>query len=79
MSQGLYSMPPSEQEIERSLDKLSAIRERIRSCSVGFQDRVTQLVQAAGGHSDLDVRFLAIRIAFNGHYAIRRSKSRSVR
>jgi gamma-tubulin complex component 3 len=38
---------------------------------------VTTLCKEAGGHSDLDVRFLAIRIAFNGHYALRRGGTKA--
>ena len=60
-------------ELAASLAQLDEIRERIRTCSGGFQDVVVSLCKEAGGHPDLDVRFLAIRIAFNGHYALKRS------
>jgi len=70
----------SEDDPLKILDQLRSIRERVRTCSINFQDRIISICHLAGSHSDLDIRFLAIRIAFNGHYALRRSKSsKSVR
>ncbi|EIW66546.1 hypothetical protein TREMEDRAFT_72372 [Tremella mesenterica DSM 1558] len=63
----------------RAQDQLRSIRERVKKSSIDFQDRVISLCHLAAGHSDLDVRFLAIRMAFNGHYALRRSKSKTLR
>ncbi|WOO83932.1 Spindle pole body component alp6 [Vanrija pseudolonga] len=60
-------------EKEASLLQLEGIRDRIRGCSNRFQDAVVTICKEAGSHADLDVRFLALRIAFNGHYALRRS------
>ena len=39
-----------------------------------FQDKVVSICHLAAGHADLDIRFLAIRLAFNGHYELRKSK-----
>lgn len=63
----------AEAEGDSSRAKLDSIRESISSCSIGFQDTVGQVCKEAGSHADLDVRFLAIRIAFNGHYSLRRT------
>jgi gamma-tubulin complex component 3 len=63
-------------EAEASREHLEGIRNRVHTCAAGFQDSLTTLCKEAGGHHDLDVRFLAIRIAFNGHYALRRGSSR---
>ncbi|TXT12871.1 hypothetical protein VHUM_01272 [Vanrija humicola] len=60
-------------EKQASLLQLEGIRDRIRGCSNRFQDAVVSICKEAGSHADLDVRFLALRIAFNGHYALRRS------
>lgn len=59
----------------RSIEKLRAIRERVRACSINFQDRVVSVCHLAANHQDLDIRFLAIRIAFNGHYQLKRASS----
>ncbi|ORY24380.1 Spc98 family-domain-containing protein [Naematelia encephala] len=71
---GLYTTPTMD-DPAKSLEQLRAVRERIRTCSINFQDRVVSICHLAGSHQDLDVRFLAIRIAFNGHYALRKSKT----
>jgi len=80
-AQGLYNTaPPVDGDPDRSSEQLRSIRERVRSCSINFQDRVVSICHLAGSHQDLDIRFLAIRIAFNGHYALRKSKgSKSAR
>lgn len=73
---GLFTSAPSlEDDPARSSEKLRSIRERVRNCSINFQDRVVSICHLAGSHQDLDIRFLAIRIAFNGHYALRKSKA----
>lgn len=75
---GLYTASPSvADDPDRAQDQLEAIRERIRTCTFNFQDKVVGICQLAGSHADLDIRFLAIRIAFNGYYQLRRSKSSS--
>lgn len=38
-----------------------------------------KLCKDAGAHADLDIRFLAIRIAFNGHYSLKRSVKKKER
>ena len=65
----------SKEAEQKRFDTLNAIRERIKSCSIAFQDRVVSICHLAGSHPDLDVRFLAIRVAFNGYYSLRRSKT----
>lgn len=57
-------------------DKLEDIRERIRNCAAQFGDTVSILCKEAGAHPDLDVRFLAIRIAFNGYYGLKRGSKK---
>lgn len=71
--QGLYSAPSRVDDAERSFAQLSSIRERVRACSINFQDRVVSICHLAAAHADLDIRFLAIRLAFNGHYSLRKS------
>nr|XP_031862932.1 uncharacterized protein CI109_001407 [Kwoniella shandongensis]KAA5530004.1 hypothetical protein CI109_001407 [Kwoniella shandongensis] len=73
---GLYTAPTTDSP-SRSYEQLSQIRTRVRNCSINFQDRVASICHMAGSHSDLDVRFLAIRIAFNGHYGLRRKDKSS--
>lgn len=46
-------------------------------CSNAFHDRVTSICHLAASHADLDIRFLAIRLAFNEHYSLRKSSSSS--
>lgn len=81
-SRGLYTPSTSFDDPTRSEEQLQSIRIRIRDCSNSFQHRVVSIVHMAGAHADLDVRFLAIMIAFNGHYSLRkkdRGSSRSAR
>jgi gamma-tubulin complex component 3 len=66
----------AESEGTASREKLESIRERVSSCSLGFQDTVGSVCKEAAAHAYLDVRFLAIRIAFNGHYSLRRGKKK---
>jgi gamma-tubulin complex component 3 len=65
----------------KSLSQLRSIRVRIRTCSIEFQQHVVTFCQLTGTHPDLDIRFLGIRIAFNGHYELKKPKksSKSVR
>lgn len=72
---GLYSGPATDEDPLKSLEQLRAIRERVRACSINFQDRVVSICHLAANHQDLDIRFLAIRIAFNGHYQLKRASS----
>lgn len=66
----------AEAEGIKSLDALESLRERIGACAANFQDIVSQVCKEAGSHADLDIRFLGIRIAFNGHYSLRRGKKK---
>ncbi|EAL21609.1 hypothetical protein CNBC6460 [Cryptococcus deneoformans B-3501A] len=78
-SRGLYTPSTSSDDPTRSEEQLQSIRIRIRECSNSFQHRVVSIVHMAGAHADLDVRFLAIRIAFNGHYSLRKKDKGSSR
>ncbi|KAL7419580.1 Microtubule-nucleating Tub4p (gamma-tubulin) complex component [Cryptotrichosporon argae] len=73
---GLYTDPTTD-DAPRSAAALEAIRGRVRACALAFQDRVVGLCREAGTHADLDIRFLAIRVAFNGHYALRRTTKKA--
>ncbi|WVR03818.1 hypothetical protein IAU60_000814 [Kwoniella sp. DSM 27419] len=70
---GLYTNATTDRD--HASAQLSSIRQRIRSCANAFQDRVVSICHLAGSHTDLDVRFLAIRLAWNGHYALRKSRA----
>lgn len=76
--QGLYTGNLQDDPV-KSLEQLRAIRERIRTCSIDFQQRLTTICHLAAAHQDLDVRFLAIRIAFNGYYELRKPRKGSSR
>ena len=65
-------MPDDDPNV--SLEKLRALRDRVRSYSITFQDKIVSICHLAATHADLDIRFLAIRLAFNGHYELRKSK-----
>nr|XP_018264728.1 gamma-tubulin complex component 3 [Kwoniella dejecticola CBS 10117]OBR86886.1 gamma-tubulin complex component 3 [Kwoniella dejecticola CBS 10117] len=71
---GLYTTPTTDSPTI-SIQQLHSIRQRIKACSNSFQDRLISICHLAGSHTDLDVRFLAIRIAWNGHYSLRKSRS----
>ncbi|WVO13274.1 hypothetical protein L204_100887 [Cryptococcus depauperatus] len=71
-SRGLYTPSTSSDDPDRAAEQLQSVRVRIRDCSNNFQDRIVSIVHMASAHSDLDIRFLAIRMAFNGHYSLRR-------
>jgi len=73
MSQGIYSGGMQDDSV-KSLETLRGIRERVRTCSINFQHRLTTICHLAAAHQDLDVRFLAIRIAFNGYYELRKPR-----
>lgn len=74
--QGLFSGNLQDDPV-KSLEGLRAIRERIRTCSINFQHRVATICHLAAAHQDLDVRFLALRLAFNGYYELRKPKKSS--
>ncbi|OCF57900.1 gamma-tubulin complex component 3 [Kwoniella mangroviensis CBS 10435] len=71
---GLYTLPTTDSPTLSS-NQLSSIRQRIKNCSNSFQDRLISICHLAGSHTDLDVRFLAIRIAWNGHYSLRKNRN----
>ncbi|WVQ79124.1 hypothetical protein IAT38_001219 [Cryptococcus sp. DSM 104549] len=74
-SRGLYTPSTAQaDDPSRSQEQLQSVRTRIRSVANAFQDRVVSVAHVAGTHSDLDVRFLAIRLAFNGHYSMRKKE-----
>ncbi|WRT65700.1 uncharacterized protein IL334_002646 [Kwoniella shivajii] len=70
---GLYTTPTTD-SLDLSQTQLTSIRQRIKTCSNSFQDRLISICHLAGSHPDLDIRFLAIRIAWNGHYSLRKSR-----
>ncbi|WWC68620.1 uncharacterized protein I206_102550 [Kwoniella pini CBS 10737] len=74
---GLYTIPTNDSPTISS-QQLQSIRQRVKNCSNSFQDRLISICHLAGSHTDLDVRFLAIRIAWNGHYSLRKSKSNNL-
>lgn len=80
-ARGLASAHISPEAEDRHRDQADAIRNRVKSAAHAFQDRVVSVCHLAGSHQDLDIRFLGVRIAFNGFYALKRpsGKSRSVR
>jgi gamma-tubulin complex component 3 len=76
-SRGLYSTPLKNSEPNR--ETLEAIRNRVKSAAHAFSDRLTSICHLAASHPDLDIRFLAVRINFNGVFKRAAGKSRSVR
>lgn len=79
-SRGLYSTPLSSKSSEPNIDALESIRNRVKSAAHAFSDRLTNICHLAASHPDLDVRFLAVRINFNGVFKRSSSgKSRSVK
>ncbi|WWC87885.1 uncharacterized protein L201_002783 [Kwoniella dendrophila CBS 6074] len=69
---GLYTIPTTDSPT-LSLNQLHSIKQRIKQCSNSFQDKLISICHLAGSHNDLDIRFLAIRLAWNGHYSLRKS------
>lgn len=53
---------------EPSPEVINGIRARLAEYSTGFRDGVSGLVTLLAGASDLDMRFLSVRINFNLHY-----------
>lgn len=78
-SRGLYSTPLSSKSSEPNMDALEGIRNRVKSAAHAFSDRLTNICHLAASHPDLDIRFLAVRINFNGVFKRVGGKSRSVR
>lgn len=64
----------------RSTAQLNAILKRLAGLQSDFKSRMNMITQLTAQHPDLDVRFLAIRLAFNGFWGKRESsKSRPSR
>ncbi|KAI9632597.1 Spc98 family-domain-containing protein, partial [Dioszegia hungarica] len=79
-SRGLYSTPLSTgPRSEPNIDALDNIRNRVKSAAHAFSDRLATICHLAASHPDLDIRFLAVRINFNGVFKRSSGKSRSVR
>lgn len=63
----------------RSTAHFNAILKRMAGLKSDFKSRMDMITQLTAQHPDLDVRFLAIRLAFNGFWGKRESKSRPSR
>lgn len=72
-------MPDSTSDPLRETAKLNAILQRLAGLKSDFKSRMDLITQLTAQHPDLDVRFLAIRLAFNGFWGKRESKSRPSR
>lgn len=63
--------PPSPDDNHdplRNTAKLNAILQRLATLKSEFKSRMDLITQLTAQHPDLDVRFLAIRLAFNGFW-----------
>jgi gamma-tubulin complex component 3 len=56
-------------------DALPAILGRIREYSAAFSEKAQTIVQALQSHSDLDCRFLGVRLSFSDFYRSRREQA----
>ncbi|WVQ74593.1 hypothetical protein IAR50_004194 [Cryptococcus sp. DSM 104548] len=69
---GLYTPSAADDDPSKSEEQLQSVRIRIRNCANDFHDKVTSVVHMTGAHQDLDVRFLGIRIGFNGFFKLKK-------
>lgn len=76
---GLDTPGSSSDDPLRSTAQLNAILQRLAGLKSDFKSRMDMITQLTAQHPDLDVRFLAIRLAFNGFWGKRESKSRPSR
>lgn len=48
--------------------------QQVKEYSAAFTEKVQMIVHQLGSHSDLDVRFLGVRLSFSDYYRSRREK-----
>jgi gamma-tubulin complex component 3 len=68
-ARGLASSPGDEYDNDaRSTFQLNQILKRLAVLKSDFKSRMDLITQLTAQHQDLDIRFLAIRLAFNGFW-----------
>jgi len=68
-ARGLASSPGYDDESDlKSSAQLNSILKRLAVLKSDFKSRMDLITQLTAQHQDLDVRFLAIRLAFNGFW-----------
>lgn len=69
--QGIFSGA----EPRRSPHSLPDILGRIKEYSAAFSDKIQTVVLGLQSHSDLDCRFLGVRLSFSDFYKIRKDQT----
>jgi gamma-tubulin complex component 3 len=68
-ARGVASSPSAEYDTDlKSTSQLNSILKRLAVLKSDFKSRMDLITQLTAQHQDLDIRFLAIRLAFNGFW-----------
>jgi gamma-tubulin complex component 3 len=66
--QGVFTGPDQETDNQQLRDALPRIRRRIKEYGSSFSERAQVIVHGLQSHTDLDCRFLGIRLSFSDFY-----------
>lgn len=73
--QGILPASMLSTNADQTAAQLRDLDEQIQDQSKGFKARMIELISGLESHSNYEVKFLAVRLSFNGIYVTRRSKS----
>jgi len=65
---GVFTGPDQETDGQELQDALPRIRRRIKEYGLSFSERAQAIVHGLQSHTDLDCRFLGIRLSFSDFY-----------
>jgi gamma-tubulin complex component 3 len=76
-ARGLSDLIIPEHDPLRSTAQFNSILKRLATLKSDFKSRMDMITQLTAQHQDLDIRFLAIRLAFNGFWGKKEKESKS--
>lgn len=76
-ARGLSDLNTPEHDPLRSTAQFNSILKRLATLKSDFKSRMDMITQLTAQHQDLDIRFLAIRLAFNGFWGKKEKESKS--
>ncbi|EPT03667.1 hypothetical protein FOMPIDRAFT_1028525 [Fomitopsis schrenkii] len=76
-ARGVFTGIPASGSNRHDPEAVHDILTRVREYGTSFSERVQAIVQALSTHTDLDCRFLAIRLSFSDFYKTRKEPQKS--
>jgi hypothetical protein len=76
-ARGLSGPDSPDHDPLRSTAQFNSILQRLAGLKSDFKSRMDMITQLTAQHQDLDIRFLAIRLAFNGFWGKKERDSKS--